>query len=337
MIPVVAFARRLLLAVPVLLVVSMLLFAALRMLPADPAAMSMPPTATPEEIAQERSRMALDRPLPVHYAIWLGQVLSGDLGRSAHLRQPVRQLLGEALPATLELAGLAMLVSGALGLAGGLLLFAMRGGEAAEAIAETGTTLLMSVPELLWALLLVLVFGVALEALPFTGRLAPDLARPMVTGFLLPDTLLVGDLRAFASAAQHMVLPALALGMAFAPPVMRVLRSSLIEIYRQDHIRQARLRGLSETRVLLGHALRIAALPTLALMGGQFGILLGGSLLVEVICTYPGMGTLLVDAVRNADLPVIQAVGLGYCALVLLVNALAEGSCLALTPGLPPR
>ena len=198
-------------------------------------------------------------------------------------------------------------------------------------------SLLMSIPEFLWALLFILVFGVLLEALPFTGRLGPGLARPMVTGFLLLDTLLVGDIAAFLSAAQHMILPSIALGIAFAPPIMRVLRSSLIEVYHEDYIRQARLRGVSETRVLLGHALRNAALPTLTLMGVQFGFLFGGSLLVEVIYSYPGMGNLMVDAVRNADLPIIQAVGLTYCVVVLLINSLVDGLYLVLNPRLRPR
>ena len=327
-----ALARRLLIIVPVLL----LLFVVLRVLPSDPAAMLLPPTATKDEIETVRQQMGLDRTLPEQYAIWLAQLVTGDLGRSTHLRRPVAGLLAEALPATIELAALAIIVAGSLGLAGGLLLFALRG-DAVEAMAETATTLMMSIPEFLWALLFILVFGVLLEALPLTGRLDPSHARPVVTGFLLLDTLLVGNPAAFFSAAHHMVLPAIALGIAFAPPVMRVLRASLIDIYHADFIRQARLRGLSGTRVLLGHALRNAALPTLALVGVQFGFLLSGSLLVEVIFAYPGMGNLLVDAVRNADLPVIQAVGLTYCVVVLLINALSDGLYLVLNPRLRSR
>lgn len=327
-----ALARRLLIIVPVLL----LLFVVLRVLPIDPAAMLLPPTATKDEIETVRQQMGLDRTLPEQYAIWLAQLVTGDLGRSTHLRRPVAGLLAEALPATIELAALAIIVAGSLGLAGGLLLFALRG-DAVEAMAETATTLMMSIPEFLWALLFILIFGVLLEALPLTGRLDPSHARPVVTGFLLLDTLLVGNPAAFFSAAHHMVLPAIALGIAFAPPVMRVLRASLIDIYHADYIRQARLRGLSETRVLLGHALRNAALPTLALVGVQFGFLLSGSLLVEVIFAYPGMGSLLVDAVRNADLPIIQAVGLTYCVVVLLINALVDGLYLVLNPRLRSR
>ena len=331
-----ALGRRLLAAVPILLVVSALLFAALRLLPVDPAAMSMPPNATKAEIETARRQMGLDRPLVDQYAIWLGRALHGDFGRSIHFRRPAGRLVAESLPATIELALGAMLVAGALGLGGGLLLFALRG-RRGEAVAETGTTLMMSVPEFLWALLFIFVFGVALRLLPFTGRLDPGLQRPDITGFLVLDAILARRGDVLASALAHLVLPSVALGLAFAPPIMRVLRSSLLDTYHEDYIRQARLRGVGEARILLGHALKNAILPTLTLMGVQFGFLFGGSLLVEVIYSFPGMGNLMVDAVRNADLPVIQVVGLTYCVVVLAINSLVDGLYLVLDPRLRAR
>ncbi len=328
--------RRLLSAVPILFVVSVLLFVALRILPVDPAAMSMPPNATRDEIEAARHAMGLDRPLPEQYAIWLGRAVHGDFGRSIQLRRDALPLVAEALPATIELALAAMVVASVLGLAGGLLLFALRD-SAAELAAETGTTLMMSVPEFLWALLFIFVFGVALQAMPFTGRLDPGMQRPWVTGFLLLDALIVRRPDIWWSAAVHLVLPAVALGLAFAPPIMRVLRASLLDVYHDDYIRQARLRGISEGRILVFHALKNAILPTLTLMGVQFGFLFGGSLLVEVIYSYPGMGNLMVDAVRNADLPIIQLVGLTYCVVVLLINSLVDGLYLVLNPRLRAR
>ena len=328
--------RRLFSAVPILFVVSILLFVALRILPVDPAAMSMPPNATRDEIETARRAMGLDRPLPEQYAIWLGRAVHGDFGRSIQLRRDAFPLVAETLPATIELAVAAMLVASALGLAGGLLLFALRG-TASEMVAETGTTLMMSVPEFLWALLFIFVFGVALQAMPFTGRLDPGMQRPVITGFLLLDALLIRRVDIWWSAVVHLVLPAIALGLAFAPPIMRVLRASLLDVYHDDFIRQARLRGISETRILLCHALKNAILPTLTLMGVQFGFLFGGSLLVEVIYSYPGMGNLMVDAVRNADLPIIQLVGLTYCVVVLLINSLVDGLYLVLNPRLRAR
>ena len=138
----------------------------------------------------------------------------------------------------------------------------------------------------------------------------------------------------FLDALKHMLLPATALGIAFSVPIMRVLRSSLYEIDQADYIRQARLRGVSEGRILLRHALKNAVLPTLTLMGVQFGFLFGGTLLIEVIYSYPGLGNLMVDAVRNADLPIIQAVALAYAAVVLLINMIVDGLYLVLNPRL---
>jgi peptide/nickel transport system permease protein len=163
------------------------------------------------------------------------------------------------------------------------------------------------------------------------------LPLPRITGFLLFDSLLVGRLDVFFSAVQHLILPAVALGLAFSPTIMRVLRSSLFDVYHEDYIQQARLRGLSEGHILVRHAFKNASLPTLTLAGVQFGILFSGTLLVEVIYSYPGMGNLMVDAVRNADLPLIQAIGLTYCIVVLIINTVVDGLYVVLNPKLRLR
>jgi ABC-type dipeptide/oligopeptide/nickel transport system permease component len=327
---------RLLAAVPILLVVSALLFGVLRVLPVDPAAMSLPPTATLADIEAKRREMGLDAPLYLQYLIWLKQAVQGELGRSIHYRRDAAALVRETLPATLELAIMAMAIATILGLCGGLLLFRLRG-TPFEAIADLWSMLLLSIPEFLWGLILLFLFGVTLQLLPFTGRLSPGFARPSITGFLLLDTLLIRRPDMLYDAVKHMVLPALALGLAFSPTIMRVLRSSLFDVYHEDYIEQARLRGISESRILLGHALKNAALPTLTLAGVQFGFLFGGTLLVEIIYSYPGLGNLMVDAVRNADLPIIQAVGLTYCVVVLLINTLVDSLYLVLNPKLRVR
>jgi peptide/nickel transport system permease protein len=305
----------------------------LRLLPVDPAAMSLPPMATIAEVEAKRREMGLDLPLPQQFLIWLGQVLHGDFGTSIHFRRSVASLVASTLPATVELAVIAMAIATVLGLGGGLLLFYVRG-RAAEPAIDFGSIVLLSIPEFLWALFFILLFGVALGVLPFTGRLSSEFQRPVVTGFLLIDTLLIGRPDMFWDALKHMILPAFALGIAFSPTIMRVLRSSLIDVYHEDYITQARLRGVSERRVLVRHGLKNAILPTLSLMGVQFGILFGGTLLVEVIYSYPGLGNLMVDAVRNADLPIIQAVGLTYCVVVLIINTIVDALYLVLNPKL---
>jgi ABC-type dipeptide/oligopeptide/nickel transport system permease component len=300
-------------AIPILLVVSALLFCALRVLPVDPAAMSLPPTATIAEVEVMRREMGLDRPLPQQYLIWLKGALHGDFGLSIHFRREAGSLVAATLPATIELAVSAMVVATILGLGGGLLLFHVRG-TVFEAVADMGSKLL-----------------------PFTGRLSPGLSQPHITGFLSLDALMVGRFDIFLNAWQHLILPAVALGLAFSPAIMRVLRSSLFDVYHEDYIQQARLRGLSEGRILLGHALKNAALPTLTLAGVQFGFLFSGTLLVEVIYSYPGMGNLMVDAVRNADLPLIQTVGLTYCIVVLVINTVVDSFYVVLNPKLRVR
>jgi peptide/nickel transport system permease protein len=329
-------ARRLMAAIPILLIVSALLFCVLRLLPVDPAAMSLPPNATIEEVAAQRRAMGLDKPLLQQYAIWLNGALHGDFGRSIALRRDAGELVARTLPATIQLAACAMVIAAILGVGGGLLLFHLRG-TILEPVADLASIVLLSIPEFLWALILLFVFGVLLRWLPFTGLVAPGLPVPHVTGFLLLDALLVGRLDVFFSACQHLILPALALGLAFSPTIMRVLRSSLFDVYLEDYIQQARLRGLSEGKILLGHAFKNASLPTLTLAGVQFGILFSGTLLVEVIYSYPGMGNLMVDAVRNADLPLIQAVGLTYCVVVLLINTAVDSLYVVLNPKLRVR
>jgi len=328
--------RRLLVSIIILLAVSFLLFAVLHVLPVDPAAMSLPPTATLADIEAMRRQMGLDRPLPEQYWIWLSHVVYGDFGNSIFFRRSVASLVVETLPATIELAVLSMIIAAVLGLVGGLVLFHLRGTKK-EPVLDFGSIMLLSIPEFLWALFFILIFGVALQALPFTGRLDANLKLPQGTGFLLFDALAAGRLDIFWSALRHMILPCFALGIAFSPTFMRVLRSSLLDVYQEDYIHLARLRGLSERRILVHHALKNAILPTLSLMGVQFGILFGGTLLVEVIYSYPGLGNLMVDAVRNADLPIIQAVGLAYCVVVLIINTVIDSLYLVLNPRLRNR
>jgi ABC-type dipeptide/oligopeptide/nickel transport system permease component len=329
-------ARRLLSGIPILLIVSTLLFCILRVLPVDPAAMSLPPNATVAEIQDKRREMGLDRPLAEQYAIWLRSALHGDFGQSIQFRRDAGSLVAATLPATVQLAVAAMVIAGMLGFGGGLVLFRLRG-TLFEPVVDLASVLLLSIPEFLWGLILLFVFGVVLRLLPFTGELAPGLPLPHVTGFLLIDALLVGRFDIFVSACLHLILPALALGLAFSPTIMRVLRSSLFDVYHEDYITQARLRGLSERQILIGHALKNAVLPTLTLAGVQFGILFSGTLLVEVIYSYPGMGNLMVDAVRNADLPLIQAIGLTYCVMVLLINTTVDSLYAVLNPKLRNR
>lgn len=326
--------RRTLLAVPILLCVTALIFLVLRLLPADPVAMSLPPGATAEDLERLRQSFGLDRSIPAQYVLWVGKIFTGDLGTSIFFRRGVGELVVRALPATLELIAAGLLLGIAVGIAGGLAMFAWRG-KAGEQVLDLTTSGVMAIPEFLWAIILILIFGVTWPLLPFIGRLGADLVQPApLTGFLLIDSLLIGRLDIFFSALHHLILPATALAIGIAPLIMRVLRSSLIEVIQEDYITQARLRGIRESTILMSHALRNAALPTISLIGVQAGFMFGGTVLVEMIFAYPGLGNLMIDAVRNHDLPVIQAVALVYCFLILVINAVIDVIYLAVNPRL---
>ena len=325
--------QRLVTAVPMVLLVSVVVFVVLRAIPADPIAMLIPPGASAADVAALRAAFGLDLPLAQQYWVWLSHALAGDLGQSIVFRVPVSSLLAAAVPATAELC----LVS--LGLA---LVFSVPGGLAAysqrtrigQTIADLGIVVSMSVPSFLWAILFILVVGVAFPILPFTGRVGGDTVLPHLTGFLLIDFALLGQWREWGDAALHLVLPALSLALSFAPSVVRVLRSSLIDAAQDEYVTYARQRGVPERRVLIGHMARNAALPTVTLIGVQFGFLFGGTLLVELIFSFPGLGNLIVQAVRNHDLPVIQGAALTFCVAVLVINAAVDALYVLLNPRL---
>jgi dipeptide transport system permease protein len=312
--------RRLLTAVPTLLMLSLVVFVVLRLLPVDPLAMMLPPSATAADSAALRQQLGFDKPIPVQFLIWLWDAVRGSLGNSINFRQPVTTLMLSAIPATIELtlAGLALALL--ISVPGGVLAYVLYQRQR-ETAADLTVTLLQSVPSFLWALLLIIVFGVLWPVLPFSGRIDQDVTLPGITGFVLIDLLVTGQFQAWLGALSHLLLPALALALSFAPLVIRVLRSSLIDAANEPYVEVARLRGLSESRILWRHMLKNAALPTITMIGVQFGFLFSSALLVEMIFGFPGVGNLMVQAVKGNDLPLIQGIALLFCVLMLAINA----------------
>ncbi len=325
--------QRLLAAVPIMIVVSIVVFVVLRLLPAAPIGMMLPPGATAADAEALRKSFGFDRPLVEQYWMWLAKAAQGDLGSSISFREPVASLIGKTLPATLELALAALVIALALALPAGLALYALRDRPAGAAV-DLATLAALSIPSFLWALFLLLGFGVKWPLLPFTGRIDANILPPNITGFLFIDLPLAGRWRDVGSALAHIVLPATALALGLAPIVARVLRASLIEAAAEDYVYVARLRGLTERRILVHHMLRNAALPTVTLIGVQFGFLFGGTLLVELIFSYPGIGNLMVQAVRNHDMPLLQGVALVFCVVVLLTNTIVDALYVVLNPRL---
>lgn len=329
----IVLSRRLVSAIPTLFMLSLIVFVVLRLIPADPLAMMLPPNATPADAAALRHQLGLDKPIPVQFVIWLVDALHGNLGSSISFQQPVSILIGSTLPATLELCIAALVISLIISVPGGVFAYAVtdRRGEFPVSL---GVVLMQSIPSFLWALLLISVLGVWLPILPFSGRLGDGIPMPHMTGFLLIDFLLKGEWRDWISAFTHLVLPSLALAFGFAPLVIRVLRSSLLDQRNESYVGVARLRGVSESRILWRHMLKNAALPALTMIGVQFGFLLGGALLVEMIFSFPGVGNLMVQAVRSNDLVLIQGIAIVFCALMLIINAVVDTLYVTMNPRL---
>lgn len=315
------------------LALSFIVFVVLRLLPADPLGMMLPPSATREEAEALRAVLGLDRGIGAQYLVWLDRALHGDLGTSIYFRQPVVTLVGNSLPATLELSFVSLIIALFIAIPGGIALYLLNR-RRGEFFADLVLVLLLSIPSFLWGILLIIAFGVLMPVLPFMGRMNGVIGADLPTGFLLVDLLWKGRWSDWCDALAHLVLPAFALALAFSPLVARVLRASLIETATEQYVSVARLRGLSETRVLLRHMLGNAALPTLTLIGVQFGFLFGGTLLIEVIFSFPGIGNLMVQAIKNHDLMLIQGVALVFCLMVLAVNFVVDALYAVLNPRL---
>lgn len=296
---------RLALVVPVLFGVSLVTFSLIRLVPGDPVTVVLGPDsrARPEDIAAIRAAFGLDEPPPVQYVRWMGHVLSGDLGTSFRTGRSLTQELALRLPVTIELTVLAAVLGMIPALLVGVLA-ALKRNSAADYIATVSTLLGVSVPNFLLATLLVLAFSLWLRWLPPIGYVELNLDPP-------------GNLRT-------MVLPALSLGLPFAAIMMRITRSSVLEVLGQDHVRVARAKGLRSAGVLGRHVLPNAAIPVITVAGIQIARLLGGAVIVETIFGLPGIGRYVYEAISMRDYPVVQGVTLVVALAFVLVSLLVD-------------
>ncbi|WP_347557145.1 ABC transporter permease [Robbsia sp. KACC 23696] len=327
------FALRLLRRVATMLAVSVVVFTVLRLLPADPVAMLLPPNASQADVLAMHHTLGLDRPIAVQYLQWLGEIVRGQFGHSLQTGQSVGTLILNALPTTLQLLAGGLVLGVLAGVGAGIFAF-LRRDTKTEQVAEVANGLAMSIPDFLWGILLMLAFGIGLRWLPFVGPLDGRYTVAHHTGFLLLDALIDGQFAAFGNALWHLVLPCVALALGIAPPLMRLLRSSLLEVYADDYVTAARLRGLSDRDILWRHGLRNAALPTLNVFGIQVSLMIGGTLLVEKVFGMPGIGNVMISAIGAHDLPTIQALALLYALVVQIVNALVDALELMWNPRL---
>ena len=313
--------------------VAVVVFVLLRVVPGDPIAMMIPPGASDADIETLRRLYGLDRSVGAQFAIWLGDALRGDFGTSISLRQDVVSLVSGRLPATLELAGLAMAMAVAIGGASALAAVYWRGGWPELAV-DGLIAFTQAVPDFLWGLMFILLLGVLVPVLPISGRIDPRLAFDFISGFYLLEALARGEVGLFAGLLSHLLLPAAALALPLAAAIARVLKSALAEAMTQDYVQMARLRGFSRGRVLFHEALRNALVPTVTLTGVQFTFLLGGTVLIERIFSYPGIGNMALGAVIDRDLPLIQGLVLTFAVLFIALNLLIDLTYALLNPRL---
>jgi peptide/nickel transport system permease protein len=317
--------RRLPLLVVLLAAISAAVFALTQALPGDPAFIAAGGgDATPEMIAHARARLGLDRPMWVQYALYMRNAATGDFGRSLVNRKPVLEDLRAFWPASAELALAAITISGVIGIPLGVL-SAVRAGRWLDRLITPGSVFLGSMPIFWLGLMAVLVFYRVLDLLPAGGRLTVGLMPPSaVTGLLLIDALLAGNLVVFVDALRHLILPACILSLISLAMITRVTRAAMLDILNEDYLRTARAKGLSETRVVLKHALRNASVPIVTVVGIQLGQLIGGVVVTETIFSWPGLGLYAVTAVENQDYPAIMAFTLLTTVVYVVINLLVD-------------
>lgn len=328
-----AFLLRLSTTAVTLIGVAVIVFFVIRVVPGNPIAMMLPPGATEEDIARLTAHYGLDKSIPEQFLIWCQGVLRGDFGTSITSRQPVLGLVLGRLPATLELSVMALVIAVLIG--GAVALTGTRArGTKTEASIDVANGMALSVPDFLWGLVLILVFGVLWPVFHISGRVTPSLDLPFSTNFYLFESVVRLRFDLWADIVSHMFLPALALAIPLSAIIGQLLKQSLKETMHLDYVTLARTKGYGENHVIIREALPNAILPTLTLVGVQFTFLIGGTVIIERLFSYEGLGNMAIDAVINRDLPLIQGIVILFAAIFTGVNLLVDLSYALLNPRL---
>jgi dipeptide transport system permease protein len=317
--------KRLMLALPSLVGVVIVTFLLTRALPGDPAAYFAGPAATKEAIEQIRSKLGLDKPLPIQFARYVGDLARGDLGQSLSTGQPVATEIRNRLPASAELTLLGLIASMAIAVPLGILA-ATRPGSIVDHICRVVATAGVSLPVFFTGLILVYVFYYLLGLAPAPlGRL--DIfysAPPQVTGFYLIDSALTRDWEVFRASFKQLILPAATLGIFSLAPIARMTRASMLAVLASDFVRTARASGLSPFTVVFTYAFRNAMLPVITTLGMVFSFLLGANVLVEKVFAWPGIGSYAVEALIASDFAPVQGFVLTMAAMYVALNLLID-------------
>lgn len=319
--------KRILLAIPVLIGVSIIVFLIMRVFSPDPAPVVLGEHATAEAMEAWRESEGLNDPILVQYWNFLTGALHGDFGESYYSHTPVFSEIMARFPATIELAIVAIILASVIGIALGVV-SATHKGSAIDNVSMIIALIGVSMPIFWLGVLLIILFAGTLHVLPSSGRISPQLAPSGGTGFYLIDTVAegvsTGDWESFTDAARHIVLPAVALSMYSMAIITRMTRSSMLDTLGEDYVRTARAKGLPGGRVTRHHALRNAMLPVTTVIGLQFGSLLGGAMLTETVFAWPGIGKYTVDSILKSDFPVVQGVVLLIAVIFVCVNLIVD-------------
>ena len=311
--------RRVIATIPVVLLISLLVFLLIHAAPGDPADLLLSEEASPEDIADARRRWGLDQPIYVQYLRFLANILAGDLGTSFRYADPVITLIGERVPATIELAGASMLIAIIFGIPLGV----WAGARPNSWVDNVGSTIGffgISMPSFWFGIMLILIVSGYLNWLPSSGRATYGIAQGSDTGFYIINNLIAGNMKAAWDGIKYIIMPAIALGTAMMGLIMRVTRSSVMEVMDEDYVRTARAKGLGERTVLWQHVLRNALVPVITVVGLELGTLLSGSIIVETVFAWPGSGSLLIAAIQARDYPLITGTVLTYTIAFVVIN-----------------
>jgi peptide/nickel transport system permease protein len=316
----------------VLLGMTVLTFAITHVVPGDPARLQAGPHASAEQVAVLRHAYGYDQPLVKQYVTYMGDLLHGDLGESITTRRPVSDDLRQFFPATIELTAAAMLIVVLVGVPLGLL-GGLRQGRASDQLSRLFSIMAVSMPVFWLGIILQIVFYQRANILPVGGRIDPSLLPPThTTGLYLIDAIWSGDLVALRSSFSHLILPAVTLAAGSMAVITRMTRASVIEVNRSDHVRASVAKGISRSLVVRRHVLPNAIIPVTTVFGLQVGTLLAGSILVEVVFSWPGIGLYAVNAISNLDFAAIMGVTLLISITYVIVNLVVDVCYLLLDP-----
>jgi peptide/nickel transport system permease protein len=326
-------AGRLLLTVPMIFILLSLVFVVLRVMPGDPVSAMLGGHAPDSVIERKKLELGLNKPLGAQYVDYLGQLLRGDLGKSMIFEEPVIASISAKLPATLELTFFGLLICLGIGVPLGV-----RAARRRRTGHDFGIRLYANVvyciPVFWLGLMLQMIFGVFLGVFPIAGRTGSRVIASEfdTTGLYVVDTIIHGDLAALGDVFFHLALPAITLGLTLSGVFVRLTRANMLDTLKADYILASRARGISERKVVYGHALKNALIPIVTMLGLQFSALLAGAILTETTFSWPGMGRLLLERIYLRDYPVIQGVIVVYALLVTLVSLAVDLVYAAIDP-----